>query len=692
MTSDFNHRILLVDDKPEIHVDYRKILAASQARAETELGSGARPSRTGVKAVNFEIDSAYQGREALEKVLQSLTDERPYAMAFVDMHMPPGWDGLETIEHLWHADPDLQIVICTACDFSWKTMRSKLGVNDNLLILKKPFDTIEVVQLAHAMTRKWYVTQQAGSRLEILDKMVSERTRDLQKVNAELRRTEERCTKAFLASPAPLAIQNAGDQRFVDINDAFLVLTGFSRAELIGKTAAELGWTLEYSATAMEALQAGRAIREEDAKVGTKSGEIRQAQLWAERIVIGSEPHVLLMLQDVSERLRIAAQFRQTQKMEAFGQVAAGIAHDFNNLLTIIEGHASLQLSAGSVAPDLASALQYIAQAADRAAHLTRQLLSFNRRRVIRPRPLQINELVENVMAMLRRVVGDGIQLSREIVEDLPKVHADQASIEQILVNLAMNAREAMPNGGRLVISTSGEHFDDADDTLNSDAVLGDYVCLSVADNGAGMSDEKRDEIFDRILTATEPGEDAGMGLAAACSIARQHKGWIDLESAPGEGTTFFVYIPVDTQPAEVPAPLAAASPASAGLRTVLIVENDAEVRHLVKEVLKERSYQVIEAESADDALQLWPLHRDEISLLLTDIVMPGSANGLELAEFLLGDKPALKVIYTSGHSGDLNMNVQLEEGENYLPKPYTASKLATILQHALESSDLAAV
>jgi PAS domain S-box-containing protein len=270
MTPDSQPRILLVDDNPEIHLDYRKILVSGQSRIEPSAESPLRLSRPPAKPIIFEVDSAYQGREALEKVLQSLTDERPYSMAFVDMHMPPGWDGLETIEHLWHADPELQIVICTACDFSWGKMRARLGVNDNLLILKKPFDNIEVIQLAHSMTRKWFVTKQAGAHLELLDRMVSDRTRDLQKTNAELRRTEERFSTAFMASPVPLAIQTLSDDRFIDVNDAFLVLTGFKREELVGRTPVEARMCIDYDSSALQALRAGRQIHNSEARVSTK--------------------------------------------------------------------------------------------------------------------------------------------------------------------------------------------------------------------------------------------------------------------------------------------------------------------------------------------------------------------------------------------------------------------------------------
>ncbi len=230
-----NHRILLVDDNPAIHEDFRKILlGAPKARAKLDAMESVifdQPVAP-IVPVRFELDSAHQGQEALEKVQQSIASERPYALAFVDVRMPPGWDGVETIERLWQVDPALQIVVCTAySDYSWEKMTARLGVNENLVILKKPFDNIEVLQLAHALTRKWMVTEQAMLQVGTLDKMVSERTRALEKSNADLRRSEERFGKAFRSSPIPFAIQTRHERRFVDLNDAFVLMTGYARGE-----------------------------------------------------------------------------------------------------------------------------------------------------------------------------------------------------------------------------------------------------------------------------------------------------------------------------------------------------------------------------------------------------------------------------------------------------------------------------
>ena len=686
-----NNRILVVDDNPAIHEDFRKILLGSQARnsALEDLESiifDAPQSAT--PSADFELESALQGREALDKVTQSLEEGRPYAMAFVDVRMPPGWDGIETVSRLWEVDPALQVVVCTAySDYSWEKMSAKLGVNDSLVILKKPFDNIEVLQLAHALTHKWLVTRQASLRMDELDRMVAERTAALHISNAETRRSEERFAKAFRSSPIPLAIQTLRDDRFVDANDAFLRMTGFAREEMLGRSPMELQLCIDYESRIRTLLREDKPVRDIEATISSRDGGLRSTLVSMERLTLSDEPHVLTMVQDITERLTLEEQLRQAQKMEAIGQLAAGVAHDFNNMLTIIQGHASLQLSTSGLSEDTTESLRQITIASERAADLTRQLLTFSRRQMIRPRVLQLDELLGDLPGMLRRLIGEQIELQCDSGKGLPAIWADQTSLEQVLMNLTLNARDAMPRGGLITISTGVTHITAAQAELQPDVRAGLYVHLIVADTGVGMDAATRARIFEPFFTTKEVSKGTGMGLATVYGIVSQHEGFIEVKTAPGRGTTFRVFFPATERTAEpVETPHFTAEPDAAQEHTVLVVEDDEAVRAMVKDVLEHHSYRVIEAENAAAAIAVWRERSGEIELLLTDMVMPGEPNGFGLSQQLLGERPDLKVIYTSGYSADLfGSDVHLEDGLNYLPKPYLTAKLTAILRRAFE-------
>ncbi len=684
-------RVLLVDDNPAIHSDFRKILwdceehGSALDSAEEALFDQPPPAPPHAR---FEIDSAHRGEDALALLRQALLEGKPYALAFIDVRMPPGWDGVETVERLWEADPSLQAVICTAySDYSWRAMAGRLGASDSLIVLKKPFDSVEVLQLAHALTNKWNLMQQAQGRLATLDHMVRERTMALEEANIDLRRSESRFSTAFQASPIPLAIQTCADNRLVDVNAAFIHLTGFSREELLENALADLSTMMRPDPAVLLSCGGPESAQDVSSQLTTRTGATRPALLSYERIQITGEPHLLILVQDVSERQHLESQVRQSQKMEAIGQLAAGIAHDFNNLLTIIQGHSSLQLAMPGHGDDLVSSLREIEQAAERAAELTRQLLAFSRRQIIRPQVLDLSAVLRNLDTLLRRIIGEGVELLCHLPEGLPAIHADLTGIEQVVMNLVMNARDAMQGSGCLTITTSTLTTRPEERLRNPDAEPGVYVCVSVSDSGVGMDEGTRARIFEPFFTTKEVNKGNGMGLATVYGIARQHRGWVDVTTAPGQGSIFRVCFPVTDLSEDHfhPAPFPPAC--CEGQHTILIVEDDEAVRGLVREVLLHTGYRVLEADSADSALLIWKSHRDEIDLLLTDVVMPGSANGLGLAQALLEERPELKVIYTSGYSSDLvSSTVRLQDGVNYLPKPYLSSKLTRMLEDALIS------
>ncbi len=695
MNSKINNRILLVDDNLAIHVDFKKILHEGASRsehldsAEAILFGDAKGGPSGVQ--EFQIDSAMQGREGLAMVKQAIDAGQPYAMAFVDVRMPPGWDGIETVARMWETQPDLQIVICTAySDYSWDDMIQRFGRSDNLLILKKPFDNVEVLQLAHALTKKWQVTRQAALRIEEMDVMVRQRTEELQTAHNRLRSSEERFSKAFHASPIPMAIQTLDEGRFADANEAFHVMTGYTREHIMGRTAGELNLCADLETRVWPLLRAQKSVRNIECQVISKAGELRQALISLEQFSLAGQAHVLMIAEDFTEKRKLEAELRQAQKMEAVGQLAAGVAHDFNNILTIIQGHASLQLSTAELDPEVVDSFEHIGSAAERAANLTRQLLAFSRKQVMKQRRLDLNGLVRQISTVLPRLIGEHIRLVTDFASELSAVFADDCNMEQIVLNLSVNARDAMPSGGVLTVRTRDVNVDDAHLGAVPEAIAGHYVCLSVGDTGIGMDLQTRTRIFEPFFTTKEVGKGTGMGLATVYGIVKQHDGWIEVESEPGRGSTFKIYLPVCTVAAEPDLHVVnfSQNQRHGEGRTVLVVEDDPSVRGLVKEILVYHKYRVIEAGDGEEALALAHQHGREIVLLLTDMVMPRGISGRELARRLVAENPDLKVIYTSGYSPELfDGNLALEEGVNYLPKPYTSAMLAQILGGALDTT-----
>jgi PAS domain S-box-containing protein len=384
---------------------------------------------------------------------------------------------------------------------------------------------------------------------------------------------------------------------------------------------------------------------------------------------------------DITERKRLEEQLRQSQKMEAIGQLAGGVAHDFNNILTVIHGHASLLMADKNLSTSAARSAQQIGQAAERAAGLTRQLLTFSRRQVMQPRQLDLNEIVSDMTMMLGRILGEDIALQLNYWSQPAFVRADASMIEQVLLNLAVNARDAMPKGGRLAIKITTDHR-----RGHPDARAGDYVCLSVSDSGCGIPPENLRRIFEPFFTTKEVGKGTGLGLATVYGIVKQHEGWIEVSSEPGRGATFRVYLPASARSngathGDGPNPTP-----RGGSETILVVEDEAPVRELVCSVLTGYGYNVVAAESGLKALDVWKQRGDSIQLLLTDLVMPDKINGRELAARLQAERPHLKVIFTSGYSADVvGDDFVLQRGLHYLQKPYDPKKLAVTVRGCLD-------
>jgi signal transduction histidine kinase/CheY-like chemotaxis protein len=395
---------------------------------------------------------------------------------------------------------------------------------------------------------------------------------------------------------------------------------------------------------------------------------------------------------DITERLNLEAQLRHSVKMEAVGQLAAGVAHDFNNILTIIQGHAELLVQTPHLPPRCENSARQVGAAAERASQLINQLLMFSRKQVMQQRHVNLNDVIHNISPMLHGLVGEHVVFEFKAAPDLPALSVDVSMMEQILVNLVINARDAMRQGGRLTLTTSQQLLEPVSSVLNPEARPGHFVCLTVADNGCGMDGETLNHMFEPFFTTKEPGKGTGLGLATVYGIIKQHQGWVVVECEVGKGTTFTLFLPSGrkaaepTLPSAAPAQTLSESGVSLGDETILVVEDEPALRELVVNVLELCGYRILQACTGVEALLVWEKHKHEIDLLLTDMVMPAGISGRQLAERLQAEDPELKVIYTSGYSpGMAGKDIALLEGFNFLAKPYPPSRLANVVRECLD-------
>ncbi len=474
----------------------------------------------------------------------------------------------------------------------------------------------------------------------------------------------------------------------VAINKAFCKLVEIDYEELVGKPFTVMYASTENHAEVLEKyIQRfqGRTVEKFIKRTMTfrsgKTVDLEGANSFVD--LEGGRPLLLVLFRDVTEQRRLESQLRQSQKMDSIGQLAGGIAHDFNNLLTVIQGHASLLLATEK--GDIADSLQQISMAAERSSNLTRQLLTFSRRQILQRHALDLKEVVDEMTKMLRRILGEDILLKVENSSDLPRIHADRGMMEQILLNLSINSRDAMPRGGELTIATRPVRIDETYTRGNSEAYLGEFVCLEVSDNGGGILPENLVHIFEPFFTTKEVGKGTGLGLATVYGIVKQHEGWIEVASEAGKGTRFKIFFPRSPEQRETPAN-ASAQKSTRGTETILLVEDEMPLRQLVQFLLEREGYRVLEAESGVAALKVWGKQKHLIDLLFTDLVMPDGITGRELSERLQGEKPTLKIIFTSGYSADIvGKDFVLREGLNFLQKPYHPEKLTHAVRDCLD-------
>jgi two-component system, cell cycle sensor histidine kinase and response regulator CckA len=402
----------------------------------------------------------------------------------------------------------------------------------------------------------------------------------------------------------------------------------------------------------------------------------------------GQVDRLIVVNREISERRRLEEQLRQAQKMDAIGRLSGGVAHDFNNLLGVIIGYGEILEERIETANPLRASVDQILKAGRRAASLTRQLLAFSRQQVLEPKVLRLNAVVADMEKMLRRMIGEDVDLTIGLEPNLGRIRADQGQIEQVVMNLAVNARDAMPNGGKLVIETVNFEIDRAFAARYAYPVLpGAYILLSVADSGTGMDAATQQRIFEPFFTTKEKGKGTGLGLSTVYGVVKQSNGYIDVYSTLGKGTTFNIYLPRNDSKEEADAHDSNPVTATGGTETILLVEDEETLRALTKNLLELNGYKVLEAAHGAAALEVSDSTRGEIDLLLTDVVMPG-INGRMLADQLKAKRPEIKTMFISGYTGQrVGEETNLAPGSIFLQKPFSRDQLARKVREALEAS-----
>jgi len=518
-------------------------------------------------------------------------------------------------------------------------------------------------------------------------------------LNAALRSTQEDLRRSevnfrSLVTNAPYGICRCDSTgKILDVNPAFLELLGLtSPNEVIGQYIYTLYADTEQWFDLADCLRSSDPFKGLTAEWKRKNGTT-VVRVSGRSVANGRKEGIVfeLFAEDVSERRVLEQQLRQSQKMEAVGRLAGGIAHDFNNLLMVISGYSEFLLERLGADPDLRPPAQEIASAAERASSLTRQLLAFSRKQMLAPRIVNLNDIATENLKMLTRMIGEDIDLVMTPAKDLWPVRADAGQIEQVIMNLAVNARDAMPSGGKLTIETANVTLDEEYARLHAPLRPGDYVMVSISDTGAGMDTDTQSHIFEPFFTTKGP-KGTGLGLSTVYGIVKQSGGYIWVSSEVGRGTTFKIYLPRVAATGEPAAPTPVLAPkrfqrVEPGTETILLVEDEANLRYLAHQYLKKQGYKVIEAADGAVAMQIAVAHEQTIHLLLTDVIMPGM-NGRELAQRILEIRPNMKVLYMSGYTENVvGHDGTLDAGVRLLQKPFNLRDLKNLVREVLDAT-----
>ena len=605
-------------------------------------------------------------RVELAEDMRRLLKEESWDIVISDYSMPR-FNALQALETLKASGLDLPFIIISGTigeDMAVLAMRA--GAHDYLLKGKlKKLTAVIQRELREAAERE-------GRR----------------HADEALRQTEERY-RDLVENARDIIYEHDLNGNYTSSNKAGEQITGYSREETLELNIAD---TLapEYLEKAKEMVRrklAGEPVTAYELQLIAKDGsriavEVNTRLVFKDGLPVGVQG----IARDVTARKLLEEQLRQSQKLEAVGQLAGGVAHDFNNLLTVIGGYTGMLLHRLPPEDPQYRSLNEIKEASNRAAALTRQLLAFSRKQVLQPRVFALNTVVDDLEKMLRRMIGEDIRFSTNLRAKSGNVKADPSQIEQVIMNLVVNARDAMPSGGTLTIETDNVELDESYARQHISVVAGSYVLLAVSDSGTGMDEQTKKHIFEPFFTTKESGKGTGLGLSMVYGIVKQSGGNIWVYSEPGTGTTFKIYLPRVVEPAQEYKQDETASQLPKATETVLLVEDSEMVRNLAKEILETTGYRVIVAASGSEALLVCEQFKETIHLLLTDVVMPGMS-GQELGNRLVAQHPQMRVLCMSGYTADtiIHRGV-LNEGMNFIEKPFTPDSLAQKVRQVLKA------
>jgi PAS domain S-box-containing protein len=615
-------------------------------------------------------------------------------------------------EVFWIVDPDerAMLYVSPAYEEIWgRTCESLYALPDSYLEAVHPDDRRKILSATWRQRRgeqtdeEYRVVRPDGSARWIHDRAfpvrdeggkvsrivgVAEDITERKHAEEEVRRSERRYRLLFDSNPQPMWVFDLETLRFLEVNGAAVQHYGYSREEFLSMTIKDIR-PAEDIPTLVQTLAAPVAGLEKAGawKHRKKDGSLIAVEITLHQLTFAGRSAELTLVNDITERKQLEEQLRQAQKMEAVGRLAGGVAHDFNNLLTVINGYSDLTLKRLPAEDPLRRNVEEVKRAGEHAANLTRQLLAFSRKQVLQPMIINLNEAVRETEKLLRRLIGEDVELRAALEPGLGSVKADPGQIEQVLMNLAVNARDAMPRGGKLTIGTENVYLDEEYAARHVSVAPGRYVMLAVSDTGTGMDEQTQARIFEPFFTTKEQGKGTGLGLSTVYGIVKQSGGHVWVYSEVGRGTTFKVYLPRADEGAREDRETAGPAEGLGGTETILLAEDDELVRTMIRAILSDLGYKVLTAANGTGALSI--CERTEgaaIHLLLTDVVMPGMS-GRELAAHLARLRPEMRVLFMSGYTDDAIVHHGvLDEGVNFIQKPFAPDALARKVREVLGS------